>query len=152
MVQVHGHSNRTYEALGRVLLHKHPELAEELLPLCQTEGETDMNKIPGYFKKFCELRQVNLMENIGDLRSNRERMENRMLFVATMLHIYNYHIFHTHGAPPIFRRGFVKSLAECISISPSNISQLIRNVMVHERVYDSFRADIQSIVPQLKKV
>jgi len=151
MSQVQGYTNRTFKALGRILLHKYPAIAEELIPFCQAEGETDMDLLPGYFKRFCEIKQINPLEHIGELRSDREKMNNRMLFVACMLHIYNQHIFHTNGSTPFFRRGFVKHLSECQSISPTNISLMIRKVMVHERVYDDFKKEIQSIVNQLKQ-
>lgn len=152
-MQVHGHSKRVYMALGKMLLHKHPDIAETLLPYCQVTGESDLSKLPVYFKRFCEIRNIEPTEHKGNIKNTdqKNKMHERRLFIACVLHIYNQHIFHVDGTTPIMRTGFVKAISDCNSIDLSNASQTIRKVIFFEKVYEDFRNEIKETVLKLKE-
>jgi hypothetical protein len=144
------YGKKTYEALGRTLVLKHPGIADELLPYCQVIGETDLGKIPEYYRRFCELQGLNPDDYKGRFY-DREKLRIRRVFIGVMLHIYNRHIFHQPSkAPPIMRNGFVARLSDFLNINRGGVSQLIRQVIFDEKTYDEFRISIEQIVLLLK--
>lgn len=144
------YGKKTYTTLGKILVQTHPEVANELLPFCQVTGETDLEKIPGYFKRFCEHMQIDPLEYVGKL-FQQDKLKMRRLFVGAMLTIYNRHAFHQPHTNPIIRSGFVKKLSDCQSVGISAISQLIRQVIFDENTYEEFKGKIIEVVTFLNK-
>jgi hypothetical protein len=143
------YGKKTYIALGKMLLSKHPDVAEQLLTYCRVSGDTNLDNIPIYFHRFCDINQLTPSDYTGRLVS-QDKLRMRRLFVGAMLHIYNEHIFHQPHTSPLMRNGFVKKLSECQNIKKAWMSRLIRQVIFDEKVYEAFRIDIQNIVSQLK--
>lgn len=144
------YGKKTYTTLGRLLVKKRPEIAEELLAYCQLVGETDLDKIPDFFKRFCEYLHLNPDEYTGKLK-DPAKQNVRRLFIGAMLHLYNRHAFHQPHTNPVMRSGFVSRLSDCQGVDISRISHVIRQVMLEEKVYDDFRTKLESIVTHLKQ-
>lgn len=142
------YGKKTYQALGQMLIKKRPEIAEELLTYCNRTGETDISRIPDFYKKFCEHLQINPLEYIGKLPVE-EKLKIRRLFIGVLLKIYNQQIFNLPHTAPVTRLGFAKELSDCLHLSQASISVLIPQVIFEEKTYEEFSLSIQYIVSKI---
>lgn len=143
------YGKKTYMQLGMVLMKKHPDVAQSLLPYCQTKPTESLEHLPDYFKRFCEYYQINPLEHVGKLPT-AEKQRIRRVFIGSMLTIYDEKVFHQSEIAPIIYRGFVARMAELLSAKPSRISLLIRQIMFEERTYPDFAEEITNTVAHLK--
>ncbi len=120
-------NSRQFALLGKILLHKKPEVAKELYQYLPKEPiETDFLKIPHYFISFCRIQDIE-PENI--------RANERRIFIGAMILLYN---------PKT--RLLLKYLSETIKQFPSNTSVMIEEVEFRYRKVDEFRMQVDDVV------
>lgn len=146
------YGKKTYMQLGMVLMKQHPEVAESLLSFCQTNPDVNLDRLPDYFKRYCEICKINPLDHIGKLPDRSKSARIRRVFIAVMLTTFDEKVFHQSELAPIVRRGFVKKMGELLSIKPSWVSQIIRQVMFEERIYPEFAQEVNRIVTKLKTI
>jgi hypothetical protein len=147
-------SNSDYQTLGIVLVKHYPEMAAQLMPYTIPSGETDLSQIPSLFKRYCEYMQVDPQKQTGPLfepGNTKEKMQIRLLFIGTMLYIYNRHIFNLpKGAPKKLRWNFGATLSDCLSIQRSGITRLTDQVISWIHNFPEFRKQIIEIANIIK--
>lgn len=144
------YGKRTYQTLGKMLVLKRPEVAEELIHYCPAESNiSSLRIIPDLLSRFCQLRSIHPEECLGKL-DNYEKMRHRRLFVATLLHLYCQEVFQQPPDCPLLPRGLLSAITEAVQLKKSYMSKLVRQVLYEEKQYDEFRQEVTSLVAQLK--
>ncbi len=123
--------------LGQLLITKKPDVATELLQYIPPM-ESDLSKIPGFFKAFCKLQGISQAEYIGALYSH-SKTDTRRLFVACMLAMYG---------PG--KKYLQKHLTEAIGGHQSNTSSMITEVEFRYRKIADYKHEVDGIVSKLR--
>ncbi len=127
--------------LGRILLSKKPDIAQALLAeyLPHTPPiETDLEKIPEYFIRFCHINQLKPCDNTGPLYK-ADKINERRVFIAAMICLYN----------PSTRL-LSKYLALTLNQDPSNTAKMIQEVEFRYRKMEDFKAKVDEVIGKLK--
>lgn len=144
------HSAKVYQSLGKLLLTKKPEVAKELLPLCEPGIRQDYSLLEKYFEEFCRFKNINPAEYMGSMKhSGGDKAQTRYLFLGAMVHIYQRHNFHIPNTYPVLRTGFVKSVSILLQIGYEASSRSIKKVLAWEKIYDHISDGIQEAVNYL---
>ena len=144
-------SPKEYSILGRLCASQKPDVARELLSIYDNKPlDKDHPNIQVYFIEFCRLQDIDPEEYKGAL-FKASKVEQRRLFIACMVHIYLPHLYvsATTAAGIRLDYGFISSLAESLNQKKSNISKMVREIVVTEKVYDEFRDRATWLVEQL---
>jgi len=137
-------------ALGKIVFHKHPALAEELMSLySHPENETKLELIPRYYEQICQFMEFQPQDLRGRL-ANQERMRSRRLFFAAIIHLYCREVFNQPCASPVLKFGIVKKVSECVLLKKAYSSQLFRQVLFEYKNYDEFKSDVDQLVKILQ--
>jgi hypothetical protein len=152
-------TKKDYALLGKLLFQKKPEIAQELLAFLPTQApaETDLSKIPEYFRRFCEVKDIDPKDYTGSLYKSKKVYERR-IFVAAMVHLYNP---EAYLRPIDFirqHRGLTRALCEAFCIkagswsTSGNVSNMIREVIIWEKNYDDFAEAVSNIITQITTI
>lgn len=129
-----------FNQLGRLLLKKKPEIAQELiseyLP-ARVPLDADLDKIPDYFQTFCRLQQLDPKEYTGPLYKS-SKIDKRRLFVAAIILMYHPRT-----------RLVAKYISETIGQDPSNTVKLIQEVEFRYKELEDFKTQVDEIVKTL---
>jgi len=154
-----------YRLIGKLLLIKMPEVAEDLLTKHNNETremevvkplETDHAKIFLYFIQFCRLKQKEPTQFFGYLRE-KILIDARMEFVAALLHIYSPIVFvATKEFMFLYRSsmaemGLIKSISNVLNVRQGSVSKMVRKIIVREKAYEDFRENVNDLFKQLSK-
>lgn len=159
-----------YRLIGKLLLMRMPEVAEDLLTKHHEEAtkmqdfkplETDHGKIFLYFIRFCKLQKKDPTEFFGYLR-DKSSIEARMEFVGALLHIYSPIVFvaskeflmlqHAINKKPgqsVAQMGLIKSMSNVLNVHPSSICKMVRKIIVREKAYEDFKEKVNELFYQL---
>jgi hypothetical protein len=143
-------SPKQYKILGRLVVKRHPDLAETLIQqLAQDKPlQHDIQKIQVYFTCFCNLPGIEAF--FGPSRK-MENVDACRLFIATMIRLYYPELHHQPIEELNLRKtGFVSTVAETIGLKVSNVSYRIRQVVRWEHQYDDFRLKVQETLKNLQ--
>lgn len=144
------YSRRTYQLLGIALTRKHPEIAQELLPLC-IKDDGKIEQIPSFFKRFCEFRKLNPTDYKGKL-NEQEKVMLRMQYICSMVLLYHQEpFFSAHVKPPI-KQGFVKQLSESIAVTKSTVSRQVRQSIFYYYTYEEFNQHVTETIVYLQSI
>jgi hypothetical protein len=137
-------STKQLSILGRLCAIQKPEVARELLSIYDIEPvEKDHALIAKYFQSFCSLHDIQPAEYKGALFKS-QKVHVRRIFVAAMIRVY---IPHLYKAPPGTVRleyGFVQGLSVELRLKNTNVAKMIREVIIMEKVYEEFRANVDA--------
>jgi hypothetical protein len=142
-------STQEYSILGRLCASQKPDVARQLLSIFDTKpSENDHSRISAYFESFCILQDVNPEEYRGG-QFKTQKVDVHRLFIACMVRMYAPYMYQ---APPGIRlkKGFSKSLSKTLGQKVENISKMVREGIVQEKVYPEFRAAVDDITNKLK--
>lgn len=135
-------SKSNYQTIGKLVVSQYPEVAATLLPYCEQVGEKDHSKINVFFKKFCQIKQIDPTLYTGMLKGDG-RSQVRSLFLGAMLYIYNRQVFTLpHGAPPNLRFGFLKAISESQAVNVSSISRHVGKVIFYLHHFSDFKTEV----------
>lgn len=139
-------SKKAYQQIGHIVVNHYPELAQKLIPYTEPSGETDFSLIPKFFKRFCEIMQINPLEHTGPVY-RFEKMEIRRLFLGVIAYIYNRHIFLLQPGTPIsFKRsGFFNAISNVLNSHPSQVIRQVEKVIFYQQQFPELREQIISI-------
>jgi|GEM_PF-2893529 len=148
-------SRRDFYLIGKVLQRENPEIFQRLRaayidvkaipPL-----ESDHEQIPLFFSRFCFFLGLVKEDYTGPL-SKSSKVDVRRHFIATMLHLYCPHVYYQPVKDiELPKNGFVKALAQTLQQNASNISLMIREVILWEKEYEDFRDKVEEAVEKLK--
>jgi len=142
-------SPKLYKILGRLVVKRHPDLAETLIATLITDKplQSDIRKIQVYFLCFCNLPGVEAF--FGPSRKT-ENVDACRLFIAAMLRLYYPELYKQPIEELNLRKtGFVSTIAETTGLKVSNVSYRIRQVVSWEHQYDDFRERVDQTVKEL---
>ena len=115
-----------YELIGRKLVARYPFIAKELMDHSAFE---DLEVIPDIFKRFHVL--------VPPARNKKESTEHRLLFIATIVMMYDPDYFDG------FKRNILcnlrKVFAKVFDCDPTQISHNLKSVKNYHDVYPEFR-------------
>lgn len=144
MISAVERSNKFYAILGKLLIQKEPETASKLISLHISESkpqETDLNKIPDLFIKFCTAQNLEPEDYKGALFKS-SKIDQRRLFIGTMVKMY--------GNP----WGLGVSISRSLNQHKQATSKMIGEVMsCYEHCYkdsESFSEAVDAIVEKMK--
>ncbi len=133
------HKNKLYFQIGLYVASKHPDLASEIVSkYLHTEAkDVDLEHMPQYYYKF----EQYLEHRVTDIFSQRK------LFVSAMLRIYTPGVYNQHqGNITMSKYGLVKAISRLVGIKEPRVSQVIRQVITFERVYEDYRTQVDELV------
>lgn len=140
MIAIQGR-NQIFQ-LGKILLSKKPELAQalisEYLPGVAQPMETDLEKIPMFFKRFCQIKQLHASEYIGALYKN-SKIDMRRLFVAAIIVLYQPHT-----------RLLSKYISETLQQDPGDTSRMIQQMKFRYDKIEEFKCEVDELVNRIK--
>lgn len=152
-------SGTDYRLIGKLLLLRMPEVAEDLLKKHNDEKtrmddvkplETDHEKIFLYFIQFCMINKKGPSNYLGYLR-DKINIDDRTAFIAVILKIYSPAVFvaskeffllRGHG---IGGNGLIKSISNVLSIDQAHVSRTARKIIVMEKTYEDFREKVNDL-------
>lgn len=140
-----------YAQLGYLLVKKYPEVAKELMVYCRLTGDNDLDRIPVYFKRFCEFYQINPLDYIGKI-GNSGKVRTRRVFIAAILNIYDENIFVRYEKSPVMVLNFSKKLGETLAISDTWICMLIPQILFEMKTYPDFAEEVYRAIGHLKSI
>ncbi len=154
-----------YRLIGKLLLIRMPEVAEDLLKIHQDEKakldeakplEIDHEKIFLYFINFCKIKKREPFEYIGYTR-DRNRVAERLEFVAVILHLYNPSLFVASKEFLLLKgygiagNGLTRSLSRVLSVYDSNACRMVRQVIFMEKTYEDFKEKVNELFNKLSR-
>lgn len=141
-------SKRKWTLLGRLVMEKEPELADEYLRPYSVIMERDLKQIPDLFKRYCEIEGIDKYDYYNGMPT-RKKMEIRRIFTAAMIHIY-YPGIYQQSIINIGNFGFGYALSDVLSQHGSNVSKTIKKVVFWEKNYQDFKEKVLSVTEKLK--
>lgn len=145
-------SNKDLALLGRLLLNRHPQVAQDLLSDFRSTTiepkETDLSRLPTFFAHFCILRNVP-SPLLAHAKYNRDLVDTKRLFVGAILSLYHPSAI---GSPELLNRqqtGLVGALADVLQTSQAAVSKLVHAAISNYKVYDSFRSEVVELTHKL---
>jgi hypothetical protein len=146
-------NEKQYKILGRLLVKKHPDVAQSLLAtLNHTASEDDITKIDLYFIRFCTLQGIAKESYYGAVYKT-SKVDVFRLFIASMVHLYFPEVyFQPIEELNLKKNGFVTAIAVATGQHTANVSSRIREVVLWEKEYDDFREKVVTMVEKLKNV
>lgn len=75
--------------------------------------------------------------------------DQRKVFVAAMIRLYNPQLYHVPDDCMTVIYGFAGALSRAVACDQGNISRLIRQVVFEEKVYSDFRERVDKAVNDL---
>jgi len=145
------HSNKTLQALGKLLMIRHPQVAKDLYDsyLADQPTDSDYTRIGCYYQKFCGIMGIHEDHCRGALFKH-SRSELRRLFISCMLRLYNPAVYRQPDSCLINPQGLVKQLAEVLCVAAPRVSEAIRQAVAEERIYERYREKVDKIVERIK--
>lgn len=140
-------SRKHYALLGKLLIQKEPETAQKLIQTFIPEDkpqEEDFTKIPALFERFCLIKGYD-----HNTAPRASKVETRRLFIAAVLHLYNPHVYNQPANQIILKYGFVRNISQVLHQKESNVSTMIREVILWEKQYEDFSNNVNSIIEKL---
>lgn len=135
---------KQYLLLGRLLVLRHPEVANQLLGQISVDHqEADFSRVPEYYQAFCGIVNIDPLEYQGPLNETT-KVDVRRLFVSVMLHLYTPQVYNHPADSIIIRRGFVKAVSGVLLVDPDYMSRFIRQTISMERHYDWYREKVDA--------
>lgn len=127
-------AKKQHQLLGYLLIKTKPEIAQELLDRYTTDDTviTDHMLMQNFFREF--------LQSTSSFAGSKS-IANRT-FIASMIRVYQPELSHQPREAMVVKRGFVKHLADVLQQKPSNISAMIRQVIIWEQSYDDFRQNV----------
>lgn len=147
-------SKKEYRFIGMQLTRQNPDLAMSILRSHTTDKVmpevTDHGLMAVYLVRFCLYINHTTEDIVGCLRKP-ELVDVRRQFIAAMIHLYNPHVYTQQFDNLLFSYRFVKCLAETLHVDHSNMSKHLREVIIRERVYEAFAAQVQETLTAIKR-
>jgi hypothetical protein len=143
--------NKQYLLIGRLLHLTNPEKASELLaPYLEAPGtiQIDQKRIREFFLHFCSINNIDPDAHRGKL-SKTNKVDLRRLFISAMLHVYCPQIYGQSIKKLKMPKGMVNSLSRELQVDPPLVSIIIRETIMHEKIYDEYRDRALRITEQL---
>jgi hypothetical protein len=122
-----------YAQIGRLVATRKPEIIDELMIGYIEPPQTNFSLIAIYHTRFINL---NLEKSY--------RTSNRKLFVAAMFHLYQPEVFTNKNY--YIKPGLSKAIGKEVGMLNSNVSHLLREIIVMERAYDDFKEKVLKIL------
>ncbi|MEO6610730.1 MAG: hypothetical protein ABIT05_01315 [Chitinophagaceae bacterium] len=143
--------NKQYLLIGRLLYLTNPEKASELLaPYLEAPGTIQINqeRIPEFFLQFCDLNKIDPDAHRGKL-SKTIKVDLRRLFISAMLHVYCPQVYCQSIKKLKMPKGIVTALSRELQVDPPLVSIIIRETIMHEKIYEDYRTRAIEITEQL---
>ena len=119
--------NRQLVIIGRQLIKKHPELANELLNEAETShiqaATTDYSMLPEILKSFSKHMGIEPEEITGDIHRSRAKTQVRRMFIALCLKVYDPDFLSPNKSSKM-RTGIRDSIAGVLDMNPNKVSNL----------------------------
>lgn len=133
--------SKAYEIVGELFVKKGPETASKAAHSLMSvkASECDFDKISEFYSRFCSI------ENITELKST-----DKKLFISCILHLYHPIGFCVPVQYLTIPYGLAATLANVLGCSQPGISQIVRQVILEESVYDDFREKVKEMVDKIK--
>lgn len=138
--------------MGKIFIEKEPAIAGKLISmyLPKTEpAEKDYSKIPAYFISYCQVQGLRPQDYVGNLYKS-SKVHVRRTFIACILHIYAPQLFFQPVDELILDRvELSKTLSDLFLQKKSNISTMIREVVMWEKQYEDFAENVNEIIEKI---
>jgi hypothetical protein len=151
LISIENFSKKHYAILGRLVLQKEPETARKLLSIYLPQEkpvEDDFSKIPDLFLKFCTANDID-REDYFSSASKSSKVSTDRLFIAVVLHLFNPAVYNQPTDQIILRYGLVRSIGLVLKQKESNVSTMIRQVILWEKQYEDFAGSVKEIIEKL---
>lgn len=136
--------------IGRQCASKTPETAMEYLSVFDNKPwEKDHTRIGQFFQEYCNLHNIAPDDYRGAILT-RFKTALRRQFVASMVRMYLPQLYAASATSVRIDYGFTQSLATTLILKRQNLTKMIREVVVQEKVYPEFRAAVDEITEKLK--
>ncbi|MBN8852242.1 MAG: hypothetical protein BGO55_00670 [Sphingobacteriales bacterium 50-39] len=146
------HSNKDLALLGRLLLDRHPQVAQDLLSDFRASTvdplETDLSLIPIYFAQFCYLRETP-STLVQQAKYNRDLNHAKRLFIGAVLSIYFPSALKSPDRLSRTHTGIIDRLSDVLRITNGSVSRLVHAAIFNYKVYDSFRLEVVDLTDKL---
>ena len=124
---------------------EHPEIAAELLRHLPALN-LDIGHLSADFDRFCALIDTDPAAFKGLGKRNRRKAEIRRLFAALIVHTYSPQSYSHPRDSMTFTYGLAAEFSRIMGVGRPDGCRLLREVVAHEKVYDSFRSQVSDIV------
>lgn len=133
--------HRQLQILGKLLMIKKPEVAKELIQYIPKQSdafESDLSKVPHYFKLFCQLQSLEPNEYTGPLYKS-SKIDKRRFFIAVILSLYHPQ-----------KRLLQKYISETLQQDPSATRRMMLEVEFRYQNLPDFKDQVNAVVDQIK--
>lgn len=145
------YGRKEFAILGRLLLTKKPEIANELISTylpAKEAIETDQSKIGYFFLVFCKVQDIDLNEYLGPVyKSNKVAV--RRLFIACILNLYAPHVFIHPLQNTSINRGLIKQLANTLQWDKQPVSVMVRQIVLWQNQYKDFSDQVSEVLEKM---
>lgn len=138
---------RNVQMLGRILIKKRPDLANEFLQECMEQMAApvkDTSLIGYYFEAYCT--EIGTQKDVM-LSSNKDHSvsKRRKEFIGLVLKIYHPYIFTNKCICFKPTKGLITSLSLTLQMNKGNVSHAVQEVCKWIELYQDFKVGIETL-------
>jgi hypothetical protein len=141
---------REYAILGRLLLSKKPDIANELITAYlphEEPKETELNKVYKLLMAFCAVNNLSISDCTGPGRS---QTTNRRIFICCIIHLYAPQFLN--DTTLYVNRGLVLELTKILHSQRDRVSRLIRQAILWKNSYPDFAEQVQISLAKMEEL
>jgi hypothetical protein len=142
-------SPNNFKDIGLMVYRINPEFANRCVNMMAAIKPefTDISLIPKLFTYFCDHNNISSINS--KVLSKTEYVYLRFVFTAIIIKLYNPELICDY--PPLaMKRQLRKELSKLFNIHPSWVSQKVRVVCFHLKIYEEFENDVITTISVLR--